>query len=192
MRDRILGLVEKADLVIGSAAEVVDRAELTAFAATVRNTRSRLSSPDDVLIAALVGGTGSGKSSLFNALSGSELAEVGGVRPTTGRPLVAVPEGRAAALAPFFDELGIEDREVAPVPSWLCLIDMPDTDSVELDHRTIVMPLLVIAPHGHAKTGRITSIEGDVDNWLVADGKIQGHRRRKVDVQVAVPRQIRH
>ena len=142
MRDRILGLVEKADLVIGSAAEVVDRAELTAFAATVRNTRSRLSSPDDVLIAALVGGTGSGKSSLFNALSGAELAEVGGVRPTTGRPLVAVPEGRAAALAPFFDELGIEDREVAPVPSWLCLIDMPDTDSVELDHRLRTESLL--------------------------------------------------
>ena len=26
-------------------------------------------------------------------------------------------------------------REVAPVPEWLCLVDMPDTDSVELDHR---------------------------------------------------------
>ncbi|MEA1903544.1 MAG: GTPase [Actinomycetota bacterium] len=135
MRDRIVGLLEKADLAAASSRDLVSSAQLTSFATTVKNARSRLGSPDDVLVVALVGGTGSGKSSLFNAISGGDVAEVGGVRPTTGEPLASVSSERASALSAYLDELGVSKVDVADVPKWLCLIDMPDTDSVELDHR---------------------------------------------------------
>ena len=43
---------------------------------------TRSSYPDDVALVALAGGTGSGKSSLFNAIAGEELAVTGGLRRT--------------------------------------------------------------------------------------------------------------
>lgn len=49
-------------------------------------------------VVALLGATGSGKSSLFNALVGRPVSRVAATRPTTARPLAAVwgPEiGRA-------------------------------------------------------------------------------------------------
>ena len=41
-------------------------------------------------VVALAGATGSGKSSLFNALSGSRIAEQGARRPTTSVALAAI------------------------------------------------------------------------------------------------------
>ena len=42
----------------------------------------------DHTVIALAGATGSGKSSLFNALAGRDLAEIGAKRPTTSTPTV--------------------------------------------------------------------------------------------------------
>ena len=49
----------------------------------------RLALSGDATVVALAGATGSGKSSLFNVLSGTELATVGVRRPTTATPLAA-------------------------------------------------------------------------------------------------------
>jgi energy-coupling factor transporter ATP-binding protein EcfA2 len=142
MRDRIVGLLEKADLAAAGSEGVVDQAYLMSFAAAVRDVRTRMSYPDDVLVVALLGGTGSGKSSILNAIAGTDLAQIGGVRPTTSRPLVVLHPIRAGAMLGYLDSMGIEERRTAEVPQWLCLIDMPDTDSVELDHRYQVESLL--------------------------------------------------
>ena len=59
----------------------------------------RLRLGGDHTIVALVGATGSGKSSLFNALSGMEIADVGARRPLTSLPMACVwgADGAGAA-----------------------------------------------------------------------------------------------
>lgn len=134
MRDRLTDLLEKADLAIASCSGVVDAADLEPLIETVRGVRIRLAYPEDLLVVALAGGTGSGKSSLFNAIAGEELVDASGVRPTTSRPAAAMPPPALASLRGYLDQLGIEQRYPADVES-LCLLDLPDTDSVEHAHR---------------------------------------------------------
>lgn len=142
MRDRIADLLDKADLALASCRGVIEETDLAVIAPIIRNVRIRVSYPEDVIVAALAGGTGSGKSSLFNAIAGSEVTEVGGVRPTTSRAVAVASEGRMADLDGYLDVIGVESRVTGPVPDWLCLIDLPDTDSVETDHRLLVESLL--------------------------------------------------
>jgi len=141
MPDNLIGLLERADLAIGSCAGVVDPEVLQPLVASVSATRTRLAHPDDVLVVALAGGTGSGKSSLLNALAGEELVDVGGVRPTTSRPAAAVPVGMGGALDGYLDRIEIEERHLFQGMS-ACLIDLPDTDSVETQHRHSVDAIL--------------------------------------------------
>ena len=81
-------------------------------------------------VVALAGPTGVGKSLLFNALSGAELATVGRRRPTTS-------EGQAAAWGdgadPLLDwlEIGRRHRLEDGALNGLLLLDLPDFDSVE-------------------------------------------------------------
>ncbi|WP_159620824.1 GTPase [Ruania rhizosphaerae] len=88
-------------------------------------------------VVALAGATGSGKSSLTNALAGQEVTAVGARRPTTGHP-VAVVWGTEPSGA-LLDWLGIT-RRVDAVPTsdvrldGLVLVDLPDIDSVKTDH----------------------------------------------------------
>ena len=90
--------------------------------------RIRLESP---LVVATLGGSGTGKSSLINALAGAELARTGRDRPTTLRPAVICRPG----LTP--EMLGIAAAEVELVqqdlPSLanLVLVDCPDPDTTD-------------------------------------------------------------
>jgi GTPase Era involved in 16S rRNA processing len=111
----------------------------------------------DHTVVALAGATGSGKSALFNALTGLELSEVGIHRPTTQRPLACAwdPQGAAALL----DRLGIAPNvrfarrslldgvHTRPGGSdagfeGLILLDLPDHDSATEEHRREVDALL--------------------------------------------------
>ena len=141
MRDRIIGLLEKADLALASASGVIEEDSLLPLVETVRAVRTRMAYPEDVLVVALAGGTGSGKSSLFNVLCDEELVDVGGMRPTTSHPAAAVPERLASAFDGYLDSVGIAERHVHSRDP-VCLIDLPDTDSVEVDHRLRVDALL--------------------------------------------------
>ncbi|WP_234338207.1 YfjP family GTPase [Streptomyces sp. NRRL F-5727] len=101
--------------------------------------RQRLSSRHTVV--ALAGATGSGKSTLFNALAGVAVSETGLRRPTTSAPLALTWSEGAAGL---LDRLGVPgrlrrrplaggaaDADLAP----LVLIDLPDHDSALTAHR---------------------------------------------------------
>jgi GTP-binding protein EngB required for normal cell division len=98
--------------------------------------RLRLSSNHTVV--ALAGGTGSGKSSLFNALSGATFSPPGVTRPTT-RHVHACVWGMQGA-APLLDWLGVQRRHRYARASvldsgesdldGLILLDLPDHDSV--------------------------------------------------------------
>ncbi len=142
MHDALVGLLDKVDTAVAESVGALDRTEVESVAALARATRVRLAYPDSIVVVALAGGTGSGKSSLANAIAGEEVALTGGIRPMTSEPLALVPADGAEALDGFLDELGISDRVEHDGPSWLCLIDLPDNDSVELDHRHRVDALL--------------------------------------------------
>ncbi|HEU4320142.1 MAG TPA: GTPase [Acidimicrobiia bacterium] len=141
MRERIVALLDRADDVIASCAVVADASELRPLIESVRNARTRLGYPEEVLVVALAGGTGSGKSSLFNEIVGDEVVAVGAVRPTTSRAAAAVPASSYGALAGYLDRLGIEDRYPSQ-REGICLIDLPDIDSVEEAHHLRVDQLL--------------------------------------------------
>ncbi len=107
--------------------------------------RRRLST--DHTVVALAGATGSGKSSIFNAVAGIELARVGVRRPTTGEPLACV--WGTQGVAPLLEWLGIPLRHRVPKESildsgeddaleGLVLLDLPDNDSTEPSHRAQV------------------------------------------------------
>ncbi|MGB7981075.1 MAG: GTPase, partial [Candidatus Nanopelagicales bacterium] len=70
---------------------------------------------EDLTVVALAGPTGAGKSTLFNALVGQELARVAVTRPTTGEPTAALwttPESAGALL----DWLGVKRWHVVTDP----------------------------------------------------------------------------
>ena len=94
------------------------------------------------VLVALVGGTGSGKSSLLNALSGSDLVPTGVLRPTTQRPAAWVAETADESLWRLLDDTGIEERHGYGFAEHLAVVDLPDLDSVELAHRATVDALL--------------------------------------------------
>jgi GTP-binding protein EngB required for normal cell division len=98
--------------------------------------RLRMSAAHTVVT--LAGGTGSGKSSLFNALAGANFSPIGVTRPVTRHPHACV-WGMAGA-APLLDWLGVERRyryaRASALDSGetsmtgLLLIDLPDHDTV--------------------------------------------------------------
>ncbi|MFI0817986.1 GTPase [Streptomyces sp. NPDC021098] len=97
-------------------------------------------------VVALAGATGSGKSTLFNALAGAPLSDCGIRRPTTAAPLSCAWTDHADGL---LDRLGIPhaDRRRPAYPydpalRGLVLLDLPDHDSAAPGHRDRVDRLL--------------------------------------------------
>jgi len=136
VRGRLAALDEALEL----AAPRLD-AELLADARAVREkAEERLARGDEVVVAAFAGGTGTGKSSLFNAVAGRQLSEVGVRRPVT-TDVVAWAVGDPRATAGVLDWLGVAHRyhtEPTPIaPEGLVLLDLPDQDSVAAGHRAV-------------------------------------------------------
>ncbi len=121
----------------------VHRAEVA-----LTNAVARMSMASGNTVVALAGATGSGKSSLFNQLIGTDVAMIGVRRPTTATPTAAV-WGSDPATA-LLDWLKVGTRHlVGDSPSGagleldgLVLLDLPDFDSLEETHRLEVDRLL--------------------------------------------------
>ncbi|GAA0946631.1 ABC transporter [Nonomuraea longicatena] len=102
--ERIAALLEAAELGEGRLPEeAISRAREVAARAGARRSLSA-----DHTAVALAGATGSGKSSLFNVLSGTSLAVVGVTRPTTSTAQAALWDGDGAG--PLLDWLKIPTR----------------------------------------------------------------------------------
>ncbi|WP_433167229.1 GTPase [Kribbella sp. CA-247076] len=122
-------------VVLAEASQIVDRAG------------HRLRMSGELTVVALAGATGSGKSSLFNAMTGLDLAAIGTRRPTSSMPLACVWGEEPAAEV--LNWLGIPRRHQVQHRSsledahsedldGLVLLDLPDHDSTEVEHRLIV------------------------------------------------------
>lgn len=116
--------------VLDGAQAVIDRAD------------RRVSLSKDVTIIAIAGATGVGKSSVFNALTRTALAEVGVRRPLTEKPL-AITFGDEDT-SELLDWLGITRRHIAAGAdlSGIVLLDLVDHDSVKTSHHEEVDRLL--------------------------------------------------
>lgn len=99
------------------------------------------------LVVVLLGSTGSGKSSLFNALAGRDVSPSGVLRPTTRRPVaLAHPDDAGGELLPGLSQRDALELVVDPVIGrGLVLVDAPDFDSVELANRALAVELLEAA-----------------------------------------------
>lgn len=96
------------------------------------------------VIAALVGGTGVGKSQLFNALIGRPEASPtsGAERLKTKHPVIARRPAEQALLPDFgVGEVRFLD---APTP-WLALADTPDLDGMDARHREITERVIALS-----------------------------------------------
>ncbi|RDG36729.1 ATP-binding protein [Streptomyces corynorhini] len=124
--------------VLAEAGRVLDEA----------SARQRLSSRHTVV--AIAGATGSGKSTLFNALAGVPISETGLRRPTTSAPIACMWSDGAAGL---LDRLAIPGRlRRRPLAGGdgdeelhgLVLVDLPDHDSAVVRHREQVDRVLAL------------------------------------------------
>ena len=136
LASRLAALAEAAELSAGRApAEVTDAA-----LAVTRRAGERMAIAGDHTVVALAGATGSGKSSTFNALSGTQFATTGVRRPTTSEAM-AVAWGTELPTE-LLDWLGVKRRHLVASPgaAWndVVLLDLPDHDSTEVTHRLTV------------------------------------------------------
>lgn len=122
-----------------AAAGRVDPVLIEEAQRVVRRAGQRLRFSGETTVAALAGATGSGKSSLFNALAGAEVATPGIRRPTTSQP-TAVTWGEEPTEE-LLDWLQVPRRHHLPADGdhaalrGAVLLDLPDHDSVEVTHR---------------------------------------------------------
>ncbi|MBR5950863.1 MAG: 50S ribosome-binding GTPase, partial [Actinomycetaceae bacterium] len=164
----------------------IDRAQ-----ADMEKVKTRLGAGHGITVAALAGGTGSGKSSLFNAFTGLEFADAGDIRPMTEEAAACVWNADASEV---LDLLGVRPSrriaheslltDVDTAFDGLVLLDLPDHDSIQVGHSILVDSILpmvdvliwVLDPQKYA-------------DHLIHDAYLAQMRRRK-DYMIVVLNQI--
>ena len=208
LRERIAGLAEA----VAAAGERVDPVLAERTQKDTTELLDRLELGVDHAVVALVGGTGSGKSSMFNQISSLEVAEVGPLRPTTEKPTACVWGPDASGLLDF---LGVaEERRVTreslldagdeELLHGLVLLDLPDHDSRSAANQRIVermLPLVdvlvwVVDPQKYADhvlhDNYLTHLRGREEHMLVIVNQIDTLREEDVETVVADVRQVLH
>ena len=141
---------------IGSArtgSEGFSQELLTEAEALLRRSGERMRMSASHTVVALAGGTGSGKSSLFNALAGANFSPAGVTRPTTKHSHACVWGMEGAG--PLLDWLGVQRRhryarasaldEGEASLTGMLLLDLPDHDSVVTGSAALVDRLVKMA-----------------------------------------------
>lgn len=131
-------VLDTLDLALARSDGILDEATTAPMAQLAQRLRIRHGFVGEVLVVALAGGTGSGKSSIVNALVGEEVVPTGVVRPTTQHATAVSSAANAADLTPLFDAVGVDHHVTSDAVEDLALIDLPDFDSTAEAHRHVV------------------------------------------------------
>ena len=156
----LISLLDLADLAIGRCEGVISSDSRRELAEIVLRARRRFGYVGEVLVVAFAGGTGSGKSSLINAIVGSPVAVTGAVRPTTDEARAVIPQMNPDQYDRLLSELDVTERITSVALESTILVDLPDFDSVVASHRHIaesVLPVVdavvwVVDPEKYADT----------------------------------------
>ena len=151
---RLASLTELTRIASGrTGSEGFSQELLTDSETLLRRSGERMRMSASHTVVALAGGTGSGKSSLFNVLAGATFSPAGVMRPTT-KHLHACVWGMEGA-APLLDWLGVQRRhryarasaldEGETSLTGLLLLDLPDHDSVVSGSAAMVDRLVKLA-----------------------------------------------
>ncbi len=141
--------LEKLGLAVEAGGECIDPFLAARVRRELLSAQERLGAGIGLTVAALAGGTGSGKSTLFNALTELDFADAGEIRPTTEQATACVWNADASHL---LDMLGVNaNRRIShesiltagsdPMDG-LVLLDLPDHDSIAVGHSMMVDRLL--------------------------------------------------
>ncbi|MFI0480656.1 GTPase family protein [Actinomadura sp. 9N215] len=151
LTDRLNGL----DRLVRAGAGRLDQPVLAEAGALLDRAGQRLRLSGEHTVVTLAGGTGSGKSSLFNAICGLELSPTGMRRPMTSQAHACV--WGLDGAGPLLDWLDVDKRHRYARASaldleradsslqGLVLIDLPDHDSIQAMHRAEVDRFVTIA-----------------------------------------------
>jgi GTP-binding protein EngB required for normal cell division len=145
--------VERVERALVVGADRIEPAVAERIMASVTQVRERLELGVDHTVVALLGGTGSGKSSLFNAVCGLDFSTVGVKRPTTSEVSACVWGEGGEALLDWFgvaldrriERESLLDGDTEAPLRGLVLLDLPDHDSVASAHRVVVDRMLPMA-----------------------------------------------
>ncbi len=109
--------------------------------------RPRAADIDAPLLVLLLGPTGAGKSSLLNAVAGTEVSPAGVLRPTTREAILYASESDTTKILSggrlrLISAHRIIPAVAPPTSTGVAIIDAPDIDSVERDNRLLADILL--------------------------------------------------
>ena len=112
----------------------------------VDTLRVRLDAP---LVVATLGGTGTGKSTLVNALVGADVTAAGRERPTTRQPMLICRPDLALSTLGIDPDAVVTVKRDTPVLRDLVLLDCPDPDTTEdaAERGTNLARLRELLPH---------------------------------------------
>lgn len=151
LRPRLEGL----ESAVAAARGRLDDELLDSVEASVTRSTGRLRLSSDHTVVAIAGSTGSGKSTLFNALAGAKLSASGAQRPTTSKAKALVWSDDD--LGEMLEWLGVPATEQHPraslsaaqprtrLPEGLVLLDLPDHDSIEVAHHEEAQRIIELA-----------------------------------------------
>lgn len=138
----MVALLDVYDRMVADAASHLPTEIVAPVANIGRAVRTKRALAGEVTLVGLLGGTGSGKSSLLNALAGVEVSPAGARRPTTSQPVAWVPVNGGTALEAMLKVLGIEQRVDHDGEIPLAVLDLPDIDSLVTQHRQLVADVI--------------------------------------------------